>query len=520
LTTTKEELEKEANDLAEELQTTKVQLQTTQDEYCNVNSAFEQLQQDQSFLEKKHAELQQEVLNLNSQIHTMNTESENQQSQSSKKIISLERALDDEKATANKFRSQVRELNLQLKENDNATSNEVRTLERELEEVRQKYETVIVNHQDEIQSMQKQHEDELADFETRGADVISDLEDTITSLQKEIMEGKLGNEESVNKMQQELSRADMEHNRLYRIITEHERKDAEQQEKIEALSLYGKQRKEEAKTLQSELDRVKDVCENEIREKEGTLASLRNELGSIRSIHEQEMAELRITIEDIKGQLASAKSTLSDRTNLIRDMVEQTKAYQNDLERERSRAVQLEEAVRSYKKQLAEARNSSHGLEEEIHEKDTQYCEAIRNERNQRKSVEAELESFRLSMEDALRRRNEMEKENVALKDKVQRQEKYIGRLQDRDKLNRRQSKAPRTSYVSGVEKEAPRLRSHNPPVHSPLRVGSKIGAGLKHYQPRSVGTEENRRPNLSRRMMDEDFSESEHTDEVTSLLC
>ncbi|KAL7495646.1 hypothetical protein ACHAWT_005697 [Skeletonema menzelii] len=176
-------------------------------------------------------------------------------------------------------------------------------------------------------------------------------------------------------------------------------------------------------------------------------------------------------------------------------MVEQTKAYQNDLERERSRAVQLEEAVRSYKKQLAEARDSSHGLEEEIHEKDTQYCEAIRNERNQRKSVEAELESFRLSMEDALRRRNEMEKENVALKDKVQRQEKYIGRLQDRDKQNRRQTNAPRPSYMAGVEKELPRLRNQNPAVHSPLRVGSKIGAGLKQHYKQSFGAEENTRP-------------------------
>jgi DNA repair exonuclease SbcCD ATPase subunit len=186
-------------------------------------------------------------------------------------------------------------------------------------------------------------------------------------------------------------------------------------------------------------------------------------------------------------------------------MVEQTKAYQNDLERERSRAVQLEEAVRSYKKQLAEARDSSHGLEEEIHEKDTQYCEAIRNERNQRKSVEAELESFRLSMEDALRRRNEIEKENVALKDKVQRQEKYIGRLQDRDKQNRRQSKAPRPSYMAGIEKEPP-------------RIGSKISSGLKQQYHPSFGSEENTRPNLTRRM-DEDFAESAHTDEVTSLL-
>ena len=536
--TTKEQLEKENHDLVEELEKTKTDYSLLQEDRLAGDETTSSLMKELETERQSHAVTQEKLAATKEQLEKEADDiaeelqkAKAQLQSTSENIISLEKELDDEKATANKFRSQLRELNLQLKENDTATSNQVHTLERELDEVRQKYEMIIVNHQDEIQSMQKQHEDELADFETRGADVISDLEDTIASLQKEITEGKMGNEESVSKMQQELS---MELDRLAHIIAEHERKGSDQKEKIEALSLYGKQRKEETKTLQSELARVQNVREDKIREKEETIASLRNDLENTCSIHEQEMAELRITIEDIRGQLVSAKDrlasedgelesakvALSDRTNLIRDMVDQTKAYQNDLERERNRAVQLEVAVRSYKKQLAEARDSSHGLEEEIHEKDTQYCEAIRNERNQRKSVEAELDSFRLSMEDALRRRNEIEKENVALKDKVQRQEKYIGRLQDRDKQNRRQSKAPRPSYMAGVETDPPpRLRTQNSnPVHSPVRVGSKIGAGLKQYQ-QSLGSEENTRPNLSRRIIDEDFSESARSDEMASLL-
>jgi hypothetical protein len=83
----------------------------------------------------------------------------------------------------------------------------------------------------------------------------------------------------------------------------------------------------------------------------------------------------------------------------------------------------------------------------------------------------------------------------------VQRQEKYIERLQDRDKQNRRQSNAPRPSYMlAGFEKDPPRLRNQNP--------ASKIGAGFKQYQ-RSVGSEENMRPNLSESIVDEDFSDS-----------
>ena len=494
----KEQLEKEAKNLAEELEKTKIELQTSQDEYFSVNEAQEQLQRNHSLLKEGNTQLQEEVLHLKQQIEMKSTESENQQSRDTEKIVSLEKELLDEKANANKFRSQLRELNLKVKESDNETSNKVRNLERELEEVRQKYEAVIVSHQDEILSIQKRHEDDLADFETRGADVISDLEDTIASLQDEIVGGKMKNEESASKMQLELSHAKMEQDRLMRIIAENETKGADQAEKIEALSLYGKQRKEEAKALQSELERLQNSFQDEVREKE----NIANELENSRSFHEQEISELRSNIEDVKGQLVSAKAALSDRTNLIKDMVNQTKLYQNDLEEERNRTVSLEETVRRYKKQLTAAQDSSHGLEEEIHEKDTQYCEAIRNERSQRKSVEAELESFKRSMEDALRRRNEIEKENFTLKDKVQRQEKYIGRLQDRDKQNRRQSHAPRPLYMAGVEKELHQTRSKV--GRTILKGGSKIGIGTTQQYRSNFGSEENSKPNFSSSVVDD----------------
>lgn len=89
-------------------------------------------------------------------------------------------------------------------------------------------------------------------------------------------------------------------------------------------------------------------------------------------------------------------------------------------------------------------------LEHDMHDKDAIFGNAIRKEEQQRNIVECELESFRKSMEEAYRKRAEVKKENSALKDKVSRQEKYIGRLQDREKQNRRgTSSTDVTMFVS-----------------------------------------------------------------------
>lgn len=100
----------------------------------------------------------------------------------------------------------------------------------------------------------------------------------------------------------------------------------------------------------------------------------------------------------------------------------------------------MDEAVKSYKTLLAEARETAQRLENEIHDKDTHYCGAIQNERQQRKDLESELGSTQKSMQDALHDMSKMEKENSTLKDKVSRQEKYLEKLLNREKQNRRMS--------------------------------------------------------------------------------
>ena len=120
-------------------------------------------------------------------------------------------------------------------------------------------------------------------------------------------------------------------------------------------------------------------------------------------------------------------------------------AYQSDYEREHAKVAALEEAVQSYKLQLAEVRDEGQRLENEVQDKDTHYCDAIRNERQQRKVIEEEHESCVLKIEDARRQSAHFEKENTELKDKASRQERYIGRLQDKEKSARRSTMSTTT---------------------------------------------------------------------------
>jgi chromosome segregation ATPase len=224
------------------------------------------------------------------------------------------------------------------------------------------------------------------------------------------------------------------------------------------------------------------------------MSVIRDELQNSRLSHEKAVDALRSELTAAKEQLSAedeelerAKATLSERTNLLRNMVNQTKSYQGDYEREHARADALEEALSSYKRQLADARKAGQRLEQEIHDKDTQYCDAIQNERHQRRIMEVELESLRKSMEDVLRKNAEIAKNAEMLKDKVSRQEHYIGRLQDREKQNRRSSTMnARTSRIARPSSAV--VRS----TQSPIRANKNCSSHTASYN-----ADENGSPNI-----------------------
>ena len=410
-----------------------------------------------------NSHLQEELNELRSshqnQLERMAIDHEEELANKSEQVAAMERELHEENSVSNKLRSQLRELNIQLKEDGSTRRKEKDALERELENAREdvsmkenevkdlhgRLQAESEDHAAELESLRTEHAAQIMVIETRGADVVSDLEDVIAGLEKEATADKLGLEQVVSKLQTET--ANME-----RSLAESEMKCSEQERKITSLTEYAKERKDDVNVVKAELLSVKHTLEIATREREDAVSAVQNELHDARVLHEREMSSLQHIVDNVRselitveeriafkdGEMERVKSTLSERTNLLKDMVNQTTAYQGDYEKEHARANQLDEAVKSYKKQLADVRDMAQALENEIIDKDGQYCEAMRNERQHRKAVEEDLESSRKTMEVALRKSAEMGKEVTALKDKVFRQEKYIGRLQDREKQSRR----------------------------------------------------------------------------------
>lgn len=514
---------KQNGDLAKELNGTRIQLDDANDKLSSLENQYAALQSEHASLKQNHAE---QVSTLENQLTQKTIEYDEKISEQLKQVSTIEAELKEEKNVSNKLRSQLREVNIQLKEDVSAHQKESRMLEEglesinerllakeeELAELQTKYEAEVSDCRNEVESLKTDHAAQIMVIETRGADIVSDLEDAIGELESELANYKRDHEQEMNKVKQTM--VDKEER------VEHASK--EQQDKIVSLTTYAKEKKEEVKMLKNELARAKQTIESTTREKEDTMANVRDELKSARARHEQEMSDLQHIVDDVRVELSMAKdriasedseltrtkATLGERTNLLRDMVQQTTAYQCDYEREHQRATTLEEAVQSYKMQLAEARDDSQRLEHEVQDKDTHYCDAIRNERQQRLAMESELESSRQLVEDARRQRAEMEKENSALKDKVSRQEKYIGRLQDKDKQNRR------TTMNTTRMARPSTVGTYSPTRSSPIRKSSKDRVSKSRQEP--YARNENSRPNTSRAV---ERSGRVPSDELESLL-
>ena len=405
-------LQKHAS-LEEELDGTKGQLFDANKELASIRSQHEMLQTEYESLREGNTRLEQHI---------------------EKQVSDAENKLDKEIRVSNKLRSQLREINLQLKEDALVHQKDMRTLERKLEVAGNDLSAKMKEVDDletRLQALQTDHTAQMMDIETRGADVVSDLEDAIAELEKELASSKSNQEKLVAKMQKDMQTAVG--------IAKSEKERAEQ--KVTDLTSYANKRKEEVKTVKNELLRVKHSLEISSEEHEDAMTA-------IRASHQKEIIDLQRLLDDVRSELSTTKerftsedrelerlkATLSERTNLLRDMVNQTTAYQGDYQREHSRAKQLEEAVKGYKKQLAEEKCAAQRLEREIHQKDVHYCDAIRNERQQRKAMESELNSSSKSLKEVQRKNTEMEKEVLTLRDKITRQQKCIGRLQERGK--------------------------------------------------------------------------------------
>ena len=358
-----QDAEQESEGLAEELDGCKSKLSDAEDRFAAIEGEKSALKQQVADLEQSRSDLEVQIDDLKGQMDTTTTTLRDELAQKSNKIVELEASMSSEKATGNKLRSQLRDTNLRLKDLTAERERGARTLEKELsmstEEVSRLHEAnarleehatglqqdvkaledelagaveELEGRTEEVQNLRAalqsnasqygtkiheikaEHEAEITAIETRGADVVSDLEETIARLRGEADEGKANIEQ---------------------LVVENDRRAAEQDEKIERLTAYAKERKEEAVSANAELVQAKSALESAERAHEEEIQSMRDELQEERDGRTVEMAEVQRAVDGVRSELAAAqerlsseddelertKATLAERTELLRDMV-------------------------------------------------------------------------------------------------------------------------------------------------------------------------------------------------------
>jgi chromosome segregation ATPase len=342
----------------------------------------------------------------------MTTSHQEEMTHASKCIAELEAGLKFEVETSNEQRSKAE-----------AHHETIQELRRELESEKSR-------HHDEVQLLKSEYDAQVEELETHGAAVVSDFEESIKSLKEEIARNTTQHKQAMSQVNQQISRAHTQKEMLERQLAEYEKRAASHEEKIVQLNNLSQHRGEEIIVLQKELTFHRDAMDIAKRDHSSAIDAITRELDDARLTYQHENNELQLTNDELRSQLDAVnakldaenaelnevKSKLEERTQLLKNMVSQTKAYKSDYEQECCRYKQLNETVERYKSELSEVRSRLKHFEHEKNDQEKKFQEALRKERQQRKTIEKQLELKVQSIDEVIKKYNEMEKENASLK--------------------------------------------------------------------------------------------------------
>jgi chromosome segregation ATPase len=360
---------------------------------------------------------------LNDQIQQLYAAHQEEASHTSKCIAELEAELKREVDMTREMQTKLKNLEIKLKHDADKQHDVIQNLQEQLVDER-------TRHQTEVETLRNEHNAQLTEIETQGASVVSDLEESIASLEKEVKDNKFHHEQAISQLLQKISQAHTEKELLGRQIKEGEKTATSRDEQIIQLSNLSQHRGEEMVVLQKELTQLRSTMDKEKREHSNAIETMSREVNTTRLAHEQEIKHIQLVIDDLRTKLAAAnarldagdeelnitKSKLNERTNLLKEMVVQTKSNKADYDQEHARANQLHELMERYKSELVDARANAKRFESEMNEKVKQLWDLLRKESDQRKAMEAQLESKIQNLDDVGKKFNDMEKENHMLK--------------------------------------------------------------------------------------------------------
>lgn len=246
------------------------------------------------------------------------------------------------------------------------------------------------------------------------------------------------------------------------------------------------------RTLQSQLKSLAEDVRHANEEKDKALMALDLEINRQLTNRQDDdinfqrrFSALQVELEDTKTKLAAqnertteVERQLEDRTKLLGDMVTSNKEVEDEKEKALALIIDLQEAVDRFEEENEAIKKELVEVRELQRKREDQLLETIHDERHLKEIAEADLEvaqSKLRSMKHDNRDVNELEKENRSLKDKVRRQEGYLKRKLQKEKVLRDRN----TRNVMATPTPAKRIPSPSKRRAIPASVGVKTTASM-----------------------------------------
>jgi chromosome segregation ATPase len=187
---------------------------------------------------------------------------------------------------------------------------------------------------------------------------------------------------------------------------------------------------------------------------------------------EKKVQELEKTISRLKKEVIQLETTLESRTQILADMVAHNKETEEQKERALSELESSRQAADEYKESAEILQQEIVKMKAKFTKIEDELVFAIQTERELRETAEVDLENLHAKMRKKRddKELTELEKENGALRDKVRRQEAFLLRKIQKDKVLRERNTRPtgittpaRTSQIM-KPLSSTRKERHSPP--------------------------------------------------------
>ncbi|KAL3923093.1 MAG: hypothetical protein SGILL_001851, partial [Bacillariaceae sp.] len=188
---------------------------------------------------------------------------------------------------------------------------------------------------------------------------------------------------------------------------------------------------------QQEVENLKQEVEAAIkREKEMADIKIRNK----EAMHKEEMDDTLSALQSTTLKLKESETILKERSTLLGEMVDQNKELESQLEKEQDDLKSMEGKFAQGRVDLEQSKKDLKEIQHELRRKESVLQSKLKEERESKEFAEESLRKLKIKYNQAVKTQKcvtDLERQNSELRDKIRRQEAYLQRKLDREKMER-----------------------------------------------------------------------------------